>query len=237
MYTLVEEQFCTSCERVLPIVRDSYCMKCGKVLDVSDAEYCRDCRSNLYAFNEGRGLFLHTSEIARIIYQLKFHHRREFGFLIGAYMAKEYHNLVRHWAVTEVIPIPLHPKKQRQRGYNQAEEIARGFVEYINKKEQTSLRITSHGKQDESCQLILNTWALLRIRHTKPQKGMKNSKRNQNLQGAFAIRKDWTPSKRVLLIDDIYTTGSTLHKVAKLLKKSGVHEVYYLTASIGQGLS
>ena len=60
--------------------------------------------------------------------------------------------------------------------------------------------------------------------------------RSRNLKGAFGIKKTWEVKNKVLLIDDIYTTGSTMDRVAKVLKKAGTQKVYFLTISIGQGL-
>lgn len=78
--------------------------------------------------------------------------------------------------------------------------------------------------------------ALFRVRRTRPQKQLDDQEREQNLQGAFGISRRWRAPANVLVVDDIYTTGSTIHKAAKLLKKAGVEKVYFLTISIGQGL-
>lgn len=214
----IEDRICHSCMDTLPWIIDAYCMRCGKKLQDQSMEYCRDCSRNHYAFTEGRALFVHTEKVAQAIYLLKFHHHKEYGQILGSTLAKQFCNTMRRWKVTEVIPIPLHYKKYRMRGYNQAELIASALV------------------NESKGVLSLNNDTVYRVKHTKPQKGMKISQRNRNLTGAFAIRKDWVPCERVLLVDDIYTTGNTLHKVASLLKKVGVQEVYYLTVSIGQGL-
>ena len=71
---------------------------------------------------------------------------------------------------------------------------------------------------------------------TRPQKVLGSRDRIRNLKGAFGVTKSWIPKKCVLVIDDIYTTGNTIHRVAKVLKNAGVQKVYFLTISIGQGL-
>ena len=71
---------------------------------------------------------------------------------------------------------------------------------------------------------------------TRPQKVLGSRDRIRNLKGAFGVTKSWIPKKCVLVIDDIYTTGNTIHRVAKVLKNAGAQKVYFLTISIGQGL-
>ena len=84
--------------------------------------------------------------------------------------------------------------------------------------------------------LPINTEALFRVKRTKPQKKLDDKERGENMQGAFGVAKAWKVKNNVLLIDDIYTTGNTIHTAAKILKKAGVQNVYFLTISIGQGL-
>ena len=80
------------------------------------------------------------------------------------------------------------------------------------------------------------TDVLFRIRKTVPQKRLDPAGRAANLQGAFGVSKRWAACENVLLIDDIYTTGATVEKAAKMLKKAGCRNVYFLTISIGQGI-
>ena len=74
------------------------------------------------------------------------------------------------------------------------------------------------------------------MKKTKPQKRLDDYGRAENLKNAFGVSKEWIPKKNVLLVDDIYTTGNTIHNAAKVLKKAGAENVYFLTISIGQGL-
>lgn len=115
-----------------------------------------------------------------------------------------------------ILPVPLHHKRRKKRGYNQAELIA-----------------TELGKLTS---LSVETDAVYRVKNTNPQKVLDNRNRAKNLSHAFAVSRKWRVRPVVLLIDDIYTTGSTINSVAKILKKRGVQKVYFLTISIGQGL-
>ena len=112
--------------------------------------------------------------------------------------------------------IPLHASRKRQRGFNQSEVIARGLAELTG--------------------IPCRTDVLFRIRKTVPQKRLDPIGRTANLKGAFGVSKRWNACENVLLIDDIYTTGATVEKAAKMLKKAGCRNVYFLTISIGQGI-
>ena len=189
-------------------------MKCGKGMKQEEQEFCRDCQKKTWAYTRGRGLWLHTGDVERALYQFKFYNKRSYGEIFGKELARCFAEQLARWQIEEIIPIPLHPSKRRQRGYNQAEILARVLGQEIA--------------------LPVNTKAVFRLRKTKPQKGLDNRERVSNLRGAFGVSKAWQPKKTVLLIDDIYTTGNTIHNVAKLLQKAGIEKVYFLTMSIGQ---
>lgn len=111
-----------------------------------------------------------------------------------------------------IIPIPLHKKKLAKRGYNQAELIASALGKELGIKTDTTV--------------------LKRKIYTKPQKDLSNRERKKNLEHAFETRGD-LPWKRILLVDDIYTTGATIDEAAKILKKAGAEKVWFLTIGIG----
>ena len=136
--------------------------------------------------------------------------------IFAAELARQYGKQIRDWGIKEIIPIPLHASRKRQRGFNQSEVIARELAE----------------RTGSTCR----TDVLFRIRKTVPQKRLDPAGRAANLQGAFGVSKRWAACENGLLIDDIYTTGATVDKAAKMLKKAGCRNVYFLTISIGQGI-
>lgn len=121
---------------------------------------------------------------------------------------------LKEWKIGLILPIPLHWKRKRKRGYNQAEILAREL-----------------GKRTG---LAVCTDRLLRIRNTRPLKLFDRKERMEVLQGAFAVRSSSDFPENILLIDDIYTSGSTMEHAAGILKRAGVQNVYFLTVSIGQ---
>ena len=125
-----------------------------------------------------------------------------------------YEKKLKEWKIGLILPIPLHWKRKRKRGYNQAEILAREL-----------------GKRTG---IAVCTDRLLRIRNTRPLKLFDRKERMEVLQGAFAVRSSSDFPENILLIDDIYTSGSTMEHAAGILKRAGVQNVYFLTVSIGQ---
>lgn len=191
-------------------------MKCGKPVETMEQEYCRDCVKQTHLFEQGRGLWLQKMPVSKGIYQFKFHNKRYYSNIFAEEIVKEYGDWIKRKEINEIIPIPLHKSKLRKRGFNQAAILAK----------EISL-LTG---------IPVNEKAVFRIRKTKPQKILNPEERSRNLNGAFGVKKTWDVKKTVLLIDDIYTTGSTMDRVTAVLRKAGVQKVYFLTISIGQGL-
>lgn len=198
-------------------------MKCGKPIQNEEQEYCYDCSRFEYAFKQGYSLWVHHQPVSGAIYQYKFHNKRCFARIFAKEMVKNYGWAIQKWEIQAIIPVPLHKSKKRKRGYNQAEILA----DELAKEWQT----VGMGKD-----IIVLKNVVIRVKKTKPQKMLDDFGRQKNLQGAFSVAKGWKPIKRVLIIDDIYTTGATIQKIASQLKKAGVENVYFLTISIGQGL-
>ena len=116
-----------------------------------------------------------------------------------------------------LVPVPLHKKKLKQRGFNQAEEIAK--------------------KLSEALKISLVADLLIKVKETLPQVGLPMEERKENLKGVFAI-KNFTPTpnfgvgaSKILLVDDVYTTGSTMEECAEVLKKAGAKEVWGVVAA------
>ena len=191
-------------------------MKCGKPVRGEGQEYCRDCGKRSYAYEQGRSLWLHVPPVPKAVYQFKFHNKRYYAEIFAKEMVREYGQWIRERGVEEILPVPLHPSRQKRRGYNQAELLAKEIAREL--------------------QIPVRRNVVFRVRRTKPQKQLDDRGREQNLQGAFGVSRQWRAPASVLVVDDIYTTGSTVHKISKLLKKAGVEKVYFLTISIGQGL-
>lgn len=181
-----------------------------------EQEYCVDCRRHALAFEQGRSLWVHTGDVPQAVYRFKFHNKRYYANVFAWEMAERYGEWIHKNHIEAIVPVPLHSSKERSRGFNQAELLAKELGKLTG--------------------LLAETDAVVRIRKTRPQKKLSHKERRANLKGAFGVRKDWKPAKTVLIVDDIYTTGNTIHRIAKVLKRAGVQKVFFLTISIGQGL-
>ena len=189
-------------------------MKCGKPIRYKEQEYCFDCQRKNFTYQQGRSLWVHIGAVPWSIYQFKYHNRRVYGKFYANELYRLYGNKIKEWNIDVIVPVPLHPRRKRVRGYNQAEIIAK------NLSKMTGIPMEKN-------------W-IHRIRYTEAQKKLNNKERKKNLQEAFAIRKIDEEYERVLLIDDIYTTESTIETIAKQLLEKCNKKTWFLTISIGQ---
>lgn len=196
-------------------IQEPRCKKCGKPIRDYAKEYCFDCVGKQHVFEEGRSLWLHKEPVNQAIYAFKYKNRRIYGKIFGAEMAENYGDYLKRRRVDLIVSIPLHKKRRRIRGYNQAEILAK----------ELSVRTG----------IPMETSVLKRIRETRPQKKLDDKGRRQNIRGAFAAAGA-VQGRRIVLIDDIYTTGSTLDEASRMLCRAGAEKVYFLTISIGQGM-
>lgn len=206
---------CDACRKKLPYIREPYCMRCGKPIRRNEDEYCYDCGRHSHFYESGRAVWLHSSSVRPAIYQFKYHNRRIYSCTFAREMVKEYGRLICKWQIAIIVPIPLSKSRKRKRGYNQAELLANEIGRIMN--------------------IPVDARSLIRKKNTAPQKIMDARGRKKNLQHAFAWNAPRLQGENVLLIDDIYTTGSTIDAAAEILKLAGAEKVYFLTVSIGQG--
>ena len=211
-----KEGICSTCRKTVKTIEEPRCFSCGKPVKTMETEYCYDCQKSNPAFDQGKSLYLHQEKVVDALYGLKFFNQRINGKLLGEELARHFSMEIKRWRIEEIVPIPMHHSKQRRRGFNQSEVIAGGLGKTLN--------------------IPVNNQLVYRIRKTKALKDLEKEQRIRNLDGAFGIPKSREVPKIVLLVDDIYTTGVTINKVAKVLKKAGCQKVYFLTISIGQGL-
>ena len=210
-----KSNICSKCQEQIVYIKEPICKKCGKQLYNQEQEHCYDCTKHEHRYDRGYSCFAYTGKIKASIYQYKYKNKREYADFYIEEMIKIRGNEIRMWNVDTIIPIPLHKRRKRKRGYNQSEIIAKGIGKYLNVKVDTSY--------------------VLRTKYTNPLKELNNKERITHLKGAFSIGNKKSEIKKVLLIDDIYTTGSTINEIADLLKKVGIEKVYVLTICIGNG--
>ncbi len=170
---------------------------------------CARCRQGLRAVDRGRAAGPYEGSLRDILHAFKYDGRRSLGRRLARLM-RDAGNEVLHDA-DALVPVPLHPRRLRQRGFNQADDLA-----------------------VELGRPVLH--ALRRARATAPQADLTAAERQQNVRDAFALRRGWGASRRfdglcLVLIDDISTTGATLEACGRVLKHAGAREVRALTVA------
>lgn len=180
---------------------------------VEEKEYCEECEGRKYSFEQGAAMWKHMPPVSTSIYRFKYKNQRYYAKIYGREMARKFGRQILRWEIDYIVPVPIHKKRRRERGYNQSELLAKELEKYMG---------------------IPVLPALMRKKNTSPQKGLSASGRRKNIQEAFRITGFEGRGRNLLLIDDIYTTGSTLEEAAGSLKKMGAGKVYFLTLSIGQ---
>lgn len=189
---------CRGCLDDLPWLT-SACPRCAQPLPQQDRP-CGACQQQPPAYDRGIALFRYAAPLDALLLQLKFAravpHARLFAALLAERMRSEP-------APDCILPVPLHPQRQRERGFNQAIEIARPLARQLG------------------CSLDLDT--CIRSRATPPQSRLSAHQRRRNLRGAFTLTR--TPARRIALLDDVMTTGSTLNELASLLRRGGAERI------------
>ncbi|MCD8082778.1 MAG: ComF family protein [Clostridiales bacterium] len=209
---------CPDCVKKLSPVREPTCRRCGKEVYGDSEEYCVDCLRHKRSFESGAALLNYNEAAKKSLAAVKYKNRREYLDFYAAAMDMRFRKQAMSWRAQALIPVPVHPSRRRQRGYNQAEELA--------------------GRLSKRWGIPMDGQFLVRSRRTAPQRSLNPSERLLNLQSAFALHPsvaEREPPERVILIDDIYTTGSTVEACARVMKRAGVKEVHFLAVCIGEG--
>ncbi len=208
-----EPELCSTCEQNVPFVRGAVCMKCGKELTDTAAEYCPDCRKHPHFYEYGRALLNYTELTRASIVRYKYKNQRGYSDWFGKQIAKRFGAEIRGMQAQALVPVPLYIKKKRVRGFNQAQLVA----EVIGREIGLPVREL-----------------LERRRSTAAQKELGRAERLANLEESFCAVPGQRMPEAVILVDDIYTTGSTMDACAAVLKRAGVRRVYFLAIAIGR---
>lgn len=202
------------CMAKLKYVSEPVCLRCGKPIESAREEYCYDCQKRKHYFDSGRAVWVYEQYMRQSIVWYKYKHCKEFSDFYASQMIQRFGGWMKSVYPDAVIPVPLNKKKLRIRGYNQAEPVAARIAQHIG------------------CKMDVHT--LVRSRYTAPQKDLGPAERFNNLKKAFTVdMKAAAKYRRILLVDDIYTTGSTMDACAHQLKEAGVREVFFVTMCIG----
>lgn len=211
-----ERGICPACVKKLPLIRKKRCLLCGRELADQRTELCADCTESRdrHCYTGGFALCSYQDVMRESVYRFKYGARREYARVYGRLMAERFGEAMRRAGIEGIIPVPLYRLKEKQRGYNQAALLARALGDY------TGLPVYED--------------YVVRVRSTPPMKTLSAAGRQNNLKKAFKIGRNDVKLKITIIIDDIYTTGSTVDAIAGILRKAGAARVYFITLAIGE---
>jgi len=207
-----EVVMCTHCLSQIKYIGNPLCSKCGKPFysEMLADHLCGDCLTGERYFNRARAMGYYDGILRKAIHLLKYKLKNNLAFSLGNLMADRMQSFLNGATYHLIIPVPLHTKRLRERGFNQALLLAR----LIGKK----------------YKIPLNGCTLIRKRQTKPQVGLSEQDRKDNVKGSFLLLKgDKVLERDILLVDDVYTSGNTVEECSKVLIKAGAHKVDVLT--------
>jgi ComF family protein len=204
-------------------LKGSFCNVCGEAL-LSPAfidrpgALCGLCQRLHPPFERAVAYGNYDGELRDLIHLLKYQQVRPAAAVLGRMVGEAVATLETSLpdGAFQVVPVPLHPRKQAQRGFNQAELIARVVLQQLARPERFQLR----------------TGVLVRQRETGSQIGLTRHQRRENLRGAFAvINPAHIAHRNVLLVDDVFTTGTTASECARVLRRGGAARIWVVTAA------
>ena len=198
------QDICSACYETLPWLKKS-CVRCAIPL-LTTEQTCGHCLQKTPPFDRTHALFLYEPPITQLILELKFTEILINAQILGELLAM---NIQKRYSSADtlpdsIIPVPLHPQRLKERGYNQALEIARPIARLLKRP--------------------IDTTACQRVKATTPQTLLPATERRENIKDAFRVTRDLT-NQHIVVIDDVITTGCTISEFCKTLKKSGVRKI------------
>lgn len=205
--------FCSDCRKKLPRIRGARCEVCSEPFRaIDDGLVCSNCRGRQFYFVATVSSFKANGEIRELVHRLKYNRELHLLRALGWLLRQNFRDdRLRNVTFDGLVPVPLHPLREREREFNQS----RLLCEEIAKK--TKIPVFD---------------ALKRVRHTETQTHFDRNERMQNLRGAFVLRRmNRVQGKTLALIDDVFTTGSTLNECSRVLLEAGARTVWALTVA------
>jgi len=208
---------CPECLDSLRPLEGPMCQLCGRpfvspMMALVSQPLCHACRRGLYDFDLARSYGAYEEAMVRAVTLLKYYAVTPLGGWFAARLAELAERQPEGFAADVVVPVPLHPTRLRERGYNQAELIARPLAERLG--------------------LPFRSYLLVRTRPRPDKLKLTRRERWESVRGAYAIREgNRVDNLRVLLVDDVFTSGATLDACARALRRAGAARVVGLTVA------
>lgn len=210
--------WCPSCQEQLEELQKAFpiCERCGKYLLEGDGPLCSDCQVRVPPFELCRAVGPYEEPYRISTKVLKFLGRRQLAYCMGKMMAAVVKKEPRFWPIDMIVPVPSTQASIKQRGFNQTEVLGSQISKELKVKMYPDL--------------------LVRVKETPSQRECTREEREKNLLQAFAVNKvDCIEGKNILLVDDVFTTGSTSRECARTLLDHGASTVKVITWATGKG--
>lgn len=222
LFTTSSQDFlCTNCS--IKKIEKS-CLKCGRQMS-GIAEYCGECNDISLSYDLARSYTSFTGDINKVIYKLKYGNEPIMSYYLAKYLYYLYNK--NNFNADIITFVPLHKKRLKKRGYNQSQLLAKELSKLVDIEVLSLLIKNTHTKnltklnRKERENIVKNTFSI-------DEKSIESS--INNIKNKLTI-KSFLKDKKVLLIDDVLTTGSTANECSRVLKKAGVESVYVLTVA------
>jgi competence protein ComFC len=207
---------CSHCWQQVRFIRPPFCERCGLPVagDITTRFECTNCREMALHFNFARSAVVAKSVVREAIHRFKYQNAMWFeNFLAGLFLREAVPGLRgQNWHF--IVPVPLHPVKKREREFDQAARLA--------------------GHLSRATKIPLNTRWLRRVIPTMTQTLLTREQRAANMRGAFRVRKGvQLAGEKIILVDDVFTTGATTSACAQVLRAAGAGEVCVWTVARG----
>lgn len=202
-----ERGICPKCRKGERFITGDVCMNCGRPVE-NHGEICDACGKYHHNFQGGR-FPLSYEWIGDSVFRFKYANRPEYGAYYAECIVKRYGEWINAVGADALIPVPLHNKRLAARGYNQAEVLAEELSKLTK--------------------IPCESGLAERVKNTIPQKTFDRKGRQLNVEKAFIVKQNGVKLETVFVVDDIFTTGSTIDALSEALKVVGVKKIYFLT--------
>ena len=199
---------CDKCNKSIQYIDDRACVKCGAKL-LADSTVCTDCKNNERIIERNYSVVVYDGKMRKLIHDFKYSNKRYLKKFLGAMLYDKYREVVEEFRPDIIVAVPLHKDRLRDRGYNQTELLLSMFA----------------GDKEK---IVLGN--LVRVKDTPHLASMTKEMRRDKIKNSFAVVDEQVfKNKKVMIIDDVYTSGATIDECARVLYKSGAKVVCSLT--------
>ncbi|QXM05161.1 ComF family protein [Crassaminicella indica] len=208
---------CSSCIQKIKFIEGRACEKCGKPLeDFYFLQECPDCIKTKHFFTKGFSCVEYNEHMKELVYKLKYKNQRYIAYHMAEIMVDKLKKQ-KLSNIDYIVPVPLYKKKEKNRGFNQADLLSK----YIGK----------------AMDWKVSRKNLIKIKDTKAQNQLTRNERKNNLKDAFSVRLlEQFTDKNILLVDDVYTTGSTVDACCREIVKARPKKIYVISFATGKNI-